>query len=171
MSALDVGLLIYMLVHTLSGIKRGLIHVIGSLIGMIAGAFVALHYSLDIAQWFAKVSGFDIQQLGKWVMFLVVFVVTSQLIGFLFWLGERALGFMVHLPFISSINHILGGLLAFFEGAFFVGIALYYAKFLPVPGLDAAMKLSKLTPWFVKISQIFLPLIPDAIKEAMKGLI
>ena len=171
MSALDVGLLIYMLVHTLSGIKRGLIHVIGSLIGMIAGAYVALNYSLDIAKWFAKVSGFDIQQLGKWVMFLIVFIVISQLIGFMFWMGERVFGFMVRLPFISSINHLLGGLLAFFEGAFLVGLALYYAKFLPVPGLDAAMAVSKLTPWFIKISQIFLPLIPEFIKTAMKGIV
>jgi len=171
MAALDIGLLIYMLIHTLSGIKRGLIHVLGSLIGMIVGAYIALHYSLDIAKWFAKVSGFDIQQLGKWVMFLVVFIVISQLIGFLFWLGERAFGFMVRLPFISSINHLLGGLLAFFEGAFLIGLALYYAKFLPVPGLDAAMAVSKFTPWFIKISQIFLPLVPEFIKQAMKGLV
>lgn len=171
MAALDIGLLIYMLIHTLSGIKRGLIHVLGSLIGMIVGAYIALHYSLDIAKWFAKVSGFDIQQLGKWVMFLVVFIVISQLIGFLFWLGERAFGFMVRLPFISSINHLLGGLLAFFEGAFLIGLALYYAKFLPVPGLDAGMAVSKFTPWFIKISQIFLPLVPEFIKQAMKGLV
>ncbi len=171
MSILDVGLIIYMLIHTLTGIKRGLIHVIGSLVGMIAGAYIALHYSLDIAKWFAEVSGFDIQQLGRWVMFLIVFIVISQIIGFLFWIAERAFGFLVHLPFISSINRLLGGVLAFFEGAFIVGLALYYAKYLPVLELANAISLSKFAPWFIKISQIFLPLIPDAIKQAMKGLI
>lgn len=171
MSALDIGLIIYMLLHTLSGIKRGLIHVVGSLVGMVIGAYVALHYSAAIAKWFAGIAHFDIQQLGKWVTFLIVFIVISQIVGFLFWIAERAFGFLVRLPFISSINHMLGGILAFFEGAFILGLALYYAKYLPVPELDHAIALSKFAPWFIKISQIFLPLIPDAIKEAMKGLI
>lgn len=171
MGALDVVLLAYIIVHTVSGIKRGLIHVLGSLVGMIVGAYVALHFATNIAQWFARVSGFDIQQLGNWVTFLVVFVVISQLVGFLFWLAERSFGFLVHLPGISSINHILGGVLAFFEGAFIVGLALYYAKYLPVPQLAHAIEFSKLAPWFIKTSQVFLPLIPEAIKKAMTGLV
>ncbi|OGH63344.1 MAG: hypothetical protein A2848_00840 [Candidatus Magasanikbacteria bacterium RIFCSPHIGHO2_01_FULL_50_8] len=171
MAALDIILVLYMLVHTLSGLKRGLIHVFGSLVGLIAGAYVALNYSADLATWFSGVSGFDIQQLGKWVTFLIIFVVVSQIVGFAFWIAERAIGFLVHLPFISSINHLLGGVLAFFEGAFIVGLALYYAKYIPVPQLASAISKSQLAPWFIKISQIFLPLIPDAIQQAMKGLV
>lgn len=171
MGALDIVLLVYMIIHTLSGLKRGLIHVLGSLIGLILGAYIALNHSEAIAKWFAGVAGFDIQQLGTWVAFLIVFVVISQIIGFLFWVGERAIGFLVHMPGISSINHILGGMLAFFEGAFIAGLALYYAKYIPVPQLIVAIKGSQLAPWFIKISQIFLPLIPEAIKNAMQGLV
>lgn len=171
MGVLDIVLLVYMIVHTLSGLKRGLIHVFGSLVGLILGAYIALNHSETLAKWFAGIAGFDIQQLGKWVTFLIVFVVVSQIIGFLFWVGERAIGFLVHLPGISSINHILGGILAFFEGAFIAGLALYYAKYIPVPQIIAAIEKSQLAPWFIKISQIFLPLIPDAIKKAMEGLV
>lgn len=171
MSALDIILVLYMLVHTLSGLKRGLIHVFGSLIGLIAGAYIALNFSDEIAVWFVGVTGFDIQQLGKWVTFLIIFVVVSQLVGFVFWIVERAIGFLVRLPGINSINHILGGVLAFFEGAFIVGLALYYAKYIPVPQIVSAIKSSELAAWFIKISQIFLPLIPDAIQQAMKGLV
>ncbi|MCX6781069.1 MAG: CvpA family protein [Candidatus Magasanikbacteria bacterium] len=136
-----------------------------------AGAYVAFNYSAQVAAWLAKISGFDIQQLGKWVTFLVVFIIISQGVGFAFWLFEHTTGILFNLPFISSMNHLLGGLLAFFEGAFFLGLALYYAKYLPVPQLMTVITASKLAPWFLKISQIFLPLIPVGIKNAMQGLI
>ena len=171
MSAVDLVLLAYLFIHTLTGLKRGLIHVVGSLIGMFFGAYIALNHSSALVAWFAKISGFNIEQLGKWVTFLIIFVVSSQLVGLLFWIAERSLGFLVRLPGIYSINHILGGILAFFEDAFIVGLAIYYAKYLPVPQLSHAITASKFAPWFVKTSQIFLPLIPDAIKKVMVGIL
>lgn len=167
-SSLDVVLLVVVAGFVLSGIRFGLIHTLGSLVGVVAGAFVATHYGTPLALWFAKLTNFDIQQLGKWVVFLIIFFVVGRLVGFLFWLVDKSLNVLLHLPFLSSINHLLGGILGFFEGSFIVGLSLYYGRQLPVAQITKLISESKLAEYFIGISKVLLPLVPEAVKNAQK---
>lgn len=167
-SLFDIVLLVVATGFVLFGIRFGFIHTVGSLVGVVAGAFVATHYGAPLAAWFARLTNFDIQQLGKWVVFLIIFFVVGRLVGFLFWLVDKSLNVLLRLPFLNSINHLLGGILGFFEGSFIIGLSLFYGKQLPVAQIVKLISESKLAEYFISISKVLLPLVPEAVKNAQK---
>ncbi len=158
-------MLVAVALFVITGIRLGLVHAIGSLVGIVAGAFVATNYGAAISVWSARVLHFDLQQLGKWVMFLIIFLVVSRLVGFGIWMLEKSFGIFLRLPFLNSLNRLLGGVLGFFEGALVIGMAVQYAKYLPVPELSTALGTSKLSTYFVGVAHLLWPLIPEAIKS------
>lgn len=160
----DLVMIVAIVLFVITGIRLGLVHTVGSLVGIVAGAFVATHYGAAISAWSARALNFDLQQLGKWVMFLIIFLVVSRLVGFGIWMLEKSFGIFLRMPFLNSLNRMLGGVLGFFEGALVVGIAVQYAKYLPVPELGAALAASKLSSYFVGVAHVLWPLIPEAIK-------
>jgi uncharacterized membrane protein required for colicin V production len=169
MTLLDAILIVIMLSFILSGVRFGFVHALGSVFGAIIGAYVATHHSNEIAVWIAAHTHIDIREFGKWITFIFIFFVTGRLFGILFWFFEKTVGVLVHLPVIHSINSLLGGFLGFCEGIIIIGLSLYYAKYLPVPQFVAAIKTATLVPWFLKTSQILLPLIPEAVRNVMYG--
>lgn len=167
-STFDIVLIVIVAGFILSGIRFGLIHTLGSLIGVAVGAFVATHYGTQIATWLAKIIHFDITQMGKWVTFFIIFFIVARLVGFIFWIAEKMLDIITKLPFISSVNHVLGGVLGFFEGALVVGLSLYYGRQLPVEQITKLIDASKLSGYFISISKVLLPLVPEALKQVPK---
>lgn len=161
----DIVMLVVAALFVVTGIRLGLVHTIGSLIGIIAGAYVSTHHGAAIAAWSARVLHFDMQQLGKWVMFLIIFLVVSRLVGLGVWMLEKSFGIFLRLPYLNSLNRLLGGVLGFFEGALVIGMAVQYAKYLPVPELGNALAASKLSSYFVGVAHVLWPLIPEAIKS------
>lgn len=169
MTLLDAILLLILASFVFSGFRFGFIHSLGSLLGVAVGAYVATHFSNEIAVWIAAHTSFDIREFGKWVTFLLIFLVTGRLFGILFWFFEKTVGVMVHLPVIHSVNSLLGGILGFLEGILVIGLSLYYAKYLPVPEFIDALKNAALVPWFVKTSNILMPFIPESVRAVMYG--
>ena len=168
LTILDVVLLLLLASFVISGFKFGFVHALGSLVGVAVGAYIASHYSDQIAIWIAQhVGGFDIRELGKWVSFLLIFFVTTRIAGLLFWFVEKTFGVLIHLPFLHSFNSLLGGVIGFFEGALVIGLSLTYAKFLPVPQFAAAVKASQIAPWFIKVSHLLIPLLPEALRKVI----
>ncbi len=147
----------------------GLVHAIGSIIGVIVGAYVATHYGNDIALWIADKTHINILAFGKWITFLLIFLVAARLFGILFWFVEKTFGVLIHLPVIGSIDSLAGAILGFAEGVLVIGLSLYYAKYLPVPEFAVAIKGSALAPQFINMSQVLLPLVPQSIRDVMYG--
>ncbi len=169
MTLLDLILIALLASFVFSGFRLGFIHALGSLIGVALGAYIATHYTTQIALWVASHSGVDIRAFGKWVTFFLIFFIVGRLVGIIFWFVERSVGLLVHLPFLHSINATLGGIVSFFEGALIIGLTISYAKYLPVPQVSALFAASKLAPWFIKMANILLPLVPEALRKVMTG--
>lgn len=169
MTLIDIILLVLLAGFIVSGFHAGLVHAIGSIVGVLVGAYVATHYSNEIALWVAAHTHVDIRAFGTWITFLLIFFVFARLFGVLFWFVEKTIGILVHLPVIASINSIGGGVLGFVEGVLVIGLSLYYAKYLPVPEVAAAIKASQLAPQFVKTSQVLMPFIPESVRNVMYG--
>lgn len=165
-SLFDVALISLLILFVVSGMWSGFIHGIGSLIGVIVGAFVASHYSDQILSAIAGFTGINVGAWGKWVGFLIVFVLVSRLIGIIFLLFEKVFNIVVRLPFIGSINHVLGGALGAAEGALIIGLSLAYARQVPVAELSANIAQSKIAELLLRASSILLPLVPEALKKA-----
>ncbi len=164
MSFFDICLLIIVGGFGLFGLWFGLIHTIGSLLGTLVGLYLAARFYEPMANWLMNLTGWS-GNFSKVLMFIIVFVIITRLVGFIFWLIGKILGIVTKLPFVSGLNHFLGLIFGLFEGVIIVGVSLYFIVRFPV-GVKfmTALSISKIAPYIVKPVNTLAPLIPDAIK-------
>lgn len=154
-SLFDVILLLAVFGFTLFGLWFGLITTLGSLVGTIAGAFIA-------GQFYTLVPG----TVFRVVAFIVIFIVVNRLIGFGFYLLEKVFHIISIVPFLKSINRLGGGVLGLLEGLLVVGTVLIVASRYDLGAwFTTAMTQSKVAPSLVSAAQVLLPFLPLALKQ------
>ncbi len=164
MSYFDFALVAIIAGFSLFGLWFGLIHTVGSFIGTFVGIYFSMRYYEPMANWLIHLTGWG-GNFSKVLMFIVAFVIISRLVGLAFWLIEKLLSVVTKLPFIRSMNHLLGAIFGIFEGAVIVGVSLYFIARFPLGNnFMTAFQNSNIAPYLVKPVKIFMPLIPDAIK-------
>lgn len=164
MNLLDICLLIFAGAFALFGFWFGTIHAIGSLVGMVLATFVASRIQAPITAWISSITGQEFTV--KIVVFFLIYFIISKLVGFLFSFIEKPLKLITHLPFIHSIDRLIGMLIGGVEGVLIIGVALFILMRSEVPPAVALqLSTSVLVPWFLGISFILLPLIPASIKK------
>ncbi|MBI5230093.1 MAG: CvpA family protein [Candidatus Magasanikbacteria bacterium] len=168
MSHLDIILLILLGGFMLFGLWFGLVHALGSLIGTIVGSFLAGHYYAPLTDWILPLTGGN-PNLIKVLVFIFLFIIGNRLVGFVFWIIEKIFGVLKILPFLSTIDHLLGGVFGLLEGVLVIGLTLYFiSKFPFSEWLTGAMLTSGVAAYLIKVSALLLPLLPDALK-AVQG--
>ncbi len=140
----DLGLLIIAGLFIISGLYYGFIRTVGSLIGMVGGILVAV-FAIEWLDGFWSISSHPILQI---VLFLLIMGLASQLIGWIFELIDRAYKLLTIIPFLSSINKLLGGIMGAIE-AFVVlsGIIYYATTYLGDGILKTAILSSQMVAW------------------------
>ena len=164
MSYLDITIIAIIAGFGLFGLWFGLIHTLGSLVGTFFGLYFATRYYSPMADWLISITGWS-GNFAKVFMFILAFVLIARLVGLVFWLAEKLLGWITKLPFIRSLNHLTGAIVGVAEGAVIVGVSIYFIARFPI-GEKFMLSLgeSVIAPYLVKPVSIMLPLIPDAIK-------
>lgn len=156
---IDLALLILVVIFVIFGLYFGLIHTVGSLVGAlvaIVGAGYALGYVIDWLSAFVSVG-------PTWtiIVFIVLFLVISRLVGFVFYLLERTVGIIAHLPFISSLDHLLGGMLGLLEGMVVSGVLIHAAlTYLPAGSFTAAINVSTVANWIIGLTGFLIAWLP-----------
>lgn len=164
MTLFDIILLGIMGVFTLMGLWFGFVHTLGSLTGTLLGAYLAGRYYEPLATWFVQITGWSING-ARVIMFVVAFVVINRLVGFVFWIIDKVFSLLTHLPFIRSIDRLLGGLLGFFEGVVTLGMVFYFMERFPVSQtLMESVAHSVIAPKTVFVASILIPMLPEALK-------
>lgn len=163
MPLVDGAILILLGGFVLFGLWFGFIHALGALLGTVGGAFVAARLFEPIAQWFHGMAGGSLN-LERVMAFLLVFVIVDRLIGLAFWFVERIFRFLTVIPFLRTIDRLLGGLLGFVEGVLVIGLTLYFASRYPFPPVGEYIASSGLAAWLIDSATILVPLIPAAIR-------
>lgn len=164
MELVDIILLLTIGAFALAGIWFGFVHTLGSLIGTVLGIYLATRYFEILAGWLVKVFGFG-GNAPKVIAFIVAFFVINRLVGFGFWFLEKFIGFLTRLPFIRSLNRLLGLLLGAAEGVITVGAAIYFIERFPLSlPFMSQLANSRVAPYTVGVATILLPLVPEAIK-------
>lgn len=140
----DLGLLIIAGFFIISGLYYGFIRTVGSLIGMVGGILVAV---LAI-EWFDGIWSISSHPILQILLFLLIMGLASQLIGWIFELIDRAYKLLTIIPFLSSINKLLGGIMGAIE-AFVVlsGIIYYTTTYLGDGILKTAILSSQMVSW------------------------
>ncbi len=156
---IDLALLVLLIVFVIFGLYFGLLHTAGSLIGAliaIVGAGYALGYVVDWLSAFVSVG-------PTWtvIIFIVLFLIISRLVGFVFYLIERTVGIITRLPFISSLDHLLGGILGLLEGMVVSGVLVHAALvYLPAGAFTAAINVSTVANWILGLTGFLLAWLP-----------
>jgi len=164
MNLLDIILLIFAGAFALFGFWFGTIHALGSLVGMIIATFVASRIQEPITNWIAGVTGNPF--VVKIIVFFLIYFIISKLVGFVFMFIEKPMNLLTHLPFIHSIDRLIGALIGLVEGVLIVGAALFILTRSEVPPQVAQqLTTSQMVPWFLGVSFILQPLIPESIKK------
>lgn len=165
MSLFDIVLLIILAAFIIKGLFKGLIRMIGSLIGLIVGAYVASHYYLVVYDWADQWLNIN-PNVGKVLVFIILFAVVARLVEFIFILLEKAFKFLAVIPGSRYLNNLLGAILGFLGGAIFLGLIIYVISRYAIIGHFFADQLaaSWLAPWLLKIATLALPLLPEALR-------
>lgn len=144
-----------------TGWKDGFIHTLGRLVGAVIGFFLAKSWSLALANVLTIVMPFG---WARFFGFLIVFLVVSRLVGYLFSFVETIFDLLSFIPFLKTINRILGGILGFVEGIFFLGASLWIVThFQLIPSLASWAIAAPLSIWIQKIFTTMISLFPNAL--------
>jgi membrane protein required for colicin V production len=141
------------------GFVLGMIQVVGGLVGLVAGTWLANQWHLPLGKWLANVLPVSprISSLLAFILILVV-VQRAMALGF-YWLG-RMLRLLRFIPFFKSFNRIAGGLLGLLEGALLLGFILQMAHASHLPGLESWSRQSLLFPWLVSLVEVAQRVLP-----------
>lgn len=146
------------------GLFFGFIRTLGSLLGVIIGAWLAGLLYLDIFNlvepWF-----FGLDNLGKIIVFLVLFLIIVKLVSLAVSVADRAFDIISIIPFLKTINRLLGGILGFFEGVVVLGLALYgLALVSSFSGTVGGWLVnSQVAYWLIKIIGLIVPFLEAVI--------
>lgn len=158
----DVFLFILLFGFTLFGWWFGAVHAVGSVIGTLAGAYVAANYNNQITAWLLEQVAFP-EGTAHVLTFFLTFFVVNRAVGFVFWLIDRSIDFARFIPFLRSINRIIGAVFGFIEGTLVLGLGIAYLTAFPFgSGVKHFFEGSTLAPWLVDSARVLYPLLPEA---------
>ncbi len=170
MNIVDVSLLVLVGGFVLAGFWFGLIHMIGSFVGLAAGAVVGGAFYTPFAKLLVGYVGHN-ENLAKIVAFVLLFIITTRLVGLVFWLLEKSFKFISVIPFLGTFDRLLGGVLGLVEGTFTLGIAVYFAARFPITAAsDALLRSSQVAHALSDIGKILAPLLPTAVRAVQSML-
>ncbi len=169
MALVDIIIIVLLGGFVLFGLWFGFIHAFGALIGTIAGAFIASRMYEGAAQWVHALIGGSLN-LERVIAFLLIFIVVDRLVGLAFFVVEKIFKFLTIIPFLRTIDRLLGGVLGFVEGVLVLGTTLYFASRFPFASIGGYIESSSLAHWLINAAGVLIPLIPAAIRTLRSSL-
>jgi Colicin V production protein. len=148
-----------------NGFFQGLIHMLGSFLGLIIGVGVASRWDTAGGAWLHAQTGWN-ENICVIVAFVIILIVFTRVFGIILHVLEKAFNFM-KIPLVGLANRVAGGILGFFEGVFVVGATLIIVKTLPFPIVNTLSD-SVLATSLMAAASLLLPLLPKSIQELYK---
>ena len=152
MSWLDIAIIVVIAISTLIGLKIGIIKIVFSLAGLIAGIILAGRYYLPLAEQLSFIPQPSVAKIVAFAIILVgVMLVASVVAALLKWITSVTM--------LGWVNHLGGAAFGLVLGAIFCGVLLVtWVKFL---GAAAAISDSNLAPILVARLPMVMALLPD----------
>lgn len=161
----DMVLILVIAGFAFTGFWFGLIHMIGSLVGIVAAAIVAGRYFDFVSDKLSFLfGGYD--NLGRIITFVLIFLIITRLVGFLFMLIDKIFNIISILPFLKTANRLGGVILGLIEGIILVGLALYLAARYPLgETITNALSNSIVVDYLLGVANQVAPLLPDVVQK------
>lgn len=128
-----------------SGLKDGFIYALGRIVGAVIGFLVAKYFYIQLAFVF---SPFMPAGWAKVIAFLLIFMVATRVMGWIFKAIDKTFNFIAIIPFMKSINHVLGAFLGLLEGILIMGGLIWIIKtFNLIPSAMVYINGSSIAVW------------------------
>lgn len=165
MSFFDIALFLFIAGFVVQGLRKGLIRMLGNLVGLIIGASIASRFYLTFFEWSGTVFGKN-ENLGKVLAFIIVFVVVAKITDWVFIWIEKLFNLVSFIPFTKFINNLLGGILGLLEGSLFLGLIVFVASRYAIVGSLFGNNLvsSKIAPHLLDVVNLIVPILPEALR-------
>lgn len=118
MLLVDIILLLLLLGFIGAGAKDGFVHTLGRMVGAVIGFVLAKLYYVKFGVMLAL---FMPTPWANFISFTLLFILVTRLFGFAVKLIDGAFSILRHLPFLQSIDKVLGAILGFVEGVLIMG--------------------------------------------------
>lgn len=165
MPTVDLILLIILFGFVLYGFWFGLIHTLGGLVGVVVASILATRLYEPFGEWVHLIFGGP-QNIVEIITFIILFFLITRLVGFAFYILDRIFKFISIIPFLKSINRLLGAVLGFAEGVFLIGGILLVMAVVPFgPRMESAISASRVARYLVGTYRIMTPLLPRELRE------
>ncbi|MFA4834176.1 MAG: CvpA family protein [Patescibacteria group bacterium] len=166
MGIFDIILLIILAGFVFYGLFFGLIRTLGSLAGVIVGAWLASRFYLEVFSWVKDLS-FGFNNLGKVATFIILFSLINRLVCFAFVILDKTFHIISIIPFLKSINRLAGAILGLLMGGLIMGLILYVAARYTIFNsfFGDWMVNSEVAPRLIKFSSVLTPLLPEVLKK------
>lgn len=165
LSILDLILLLILFIFIAFGFITGLIQVIGALLGVVAGAWLAGAYFEPVGSWLTPFL-FGNAGLARIVGFIIVFTIVNRAVGLGFYFLNKIFNLISIIPFTKSLNRILGALLGFLEGTLATGLILSFVVGHPLSEwFTGVIYQSTLAIWLMAMASFLTPLLPEALRQ------
>lgn len=121
MNALDILLAIPLLWFAWKGFSRGFISEMASLAALVAGAWLASHFSWFVGDHLGKLFSIEPQYIS-----LVAFALTFAAVVLAMNLGGKLATRLIKLAALGLPNRLAGALFGFLKTAFILSVAMYF---------------------------------------------
>lgn len=164
---LDIIIVIFLAGCIWKGYKQGLIKSLSSLIAIMVGLFGATQLYLLCANWLSRWTGWGIS-FTRILSFVVLFILINRLVIFLFYLADRFLQLIFKIPFVRTLNKILGAFFMLLEGVLITAVLMYIFKETGISGaMNKVISTSALAHYILKTTAWIWPFVP----RVMKGVV
>ncbi len=158
---IDAILLILLIGFVAWGFANGFIRALGGIIGIIVAGALASRYYLILASFITPYVGGNVS-VAALISFSVLFLLIGRLFGLVVWLFQKAFDIIAFIPFLKSINRVIGALFGLILGILLTGTILYVAsKYSAIwPPFNAMVSHSFVSQFVLKYSklvQVFFP--------------
>lgn len=159
-TVLDLILILIIFVMVAYGFIMGLIEAVGSLAGLVLGAWLGSVFYQDFGNWLAPYL-FGRKNLAYVVAFVIIYVFVAKLVGLIFWILNRVFKIIAIIPFLKTINRIAGAVLGLVEAVLILGVILIFLSHFPFSSwLTSQLARSQLAIWLMAIAKVLAPLLP-----------
>lgn len=149
MNVVDIAVLVVLAAFALKGLFRGLLKELCSLLGLLAGAFLAFRFHAPLAEVLARSFGLH-AQVGTVAAFILLFLATVAFFAVLGHILSRFVRFL----FLGGFNRVAGGLFGLVQGVLLLTLVLFALSLAPLPkDLQPVFRGSVLSPPFIHLGE------------------
>jgi membrane protein required for colicin V production len=143
------------------GFWYGFIYSLGGFCALFFGTLFASRSCVSLGHIISPLIG-DRENIAIILAFILIFAIVRLVVHILF----KLIGRVFNLPILNMANRLLGAVLGLGEGAILLGLILYLSSQFPLTqNWLLTLSNSFSVPILIKVGQILLPLIPEAIKN------